>query len=70
MLIRIIEGVNNMDTNWILFSKRASRKNCLGKARQINADFRSDGDELWLNIQLNGVTYYGHLKKMKADEEE
>ena len=55
------------DTNWILFSKRPSRKNCLGKARQINAEVIDN--KLWLNMTLNGVQYYGYLLEM-VDEEE
>lgn len=55
------------ETNWILFSKRPSRKNCLGKARQINAEVIDN--KLWLNMTLNGVQYYGYLLEM-VDEEE
>ena len=67
-LIRIIEGVNNMkDTNWILFNRRPSRKNCLGKVRQINAEVIDN--KLWLGMTLNGVEYYGYLLET-VDEEE
>ena len=67
-LIRIIEGVNNMkDTNWILFNRRPSRKNCLGKAKQINAEVIDN--KLWLGMTLNGVEYYGYLLQA-VDEEE
>jgi len=67
-LIRIIEGVNNMkDTNWILFNRRPSRKNCLGKGKQINAEVIDN--KLWLGMTLNGVEYYGYLLQA-VDEEE
>lgn len=56
------------DTNWILFNKRPSRKNCLGKGKQINAEVI--GNKLWLGMTLNGVEYYGYLLQAQAVDEE
>jgi len=65
------------DTNWILFAKRSSRDNCIGKGRILDCRLNKRGVEfvegfvLEIDMTLDGVRFAGRLSPVcKQDEEE
>jgi len=63
------------DTQWILFAKRPSRDNCLGKGRISNCylvDTKATYNplELVIDMTLDGVRFMGVLRQATHDEEE
>ena len=59
------------ETNWILFAKRPSRDNCIGKGRIMDCRLVGDiGALLEIEMTLNGVRYMGTLAQTVTQEEE
>ena len=65
------------DTKWILFAKRSSRDNCIGKGRILDCRLNKRGVEfvegfvLEIDMTLDGVRFAGRLSPVcKQDEEE
>ena len=59
------------DTQWILFAKRSSRDNCLGKGRIMDCRLVGDlGAMLEIDMTLDGVRYMGTLAQAVTQEEE
>tara|TARA_R100000700_G_scaffold41068_2_gene59457 strand:+ start:9873 stop:10076 length:204 start_codon:yes stop_codon:yes gene_type:complete len=65
------------DTKWILFAKRSSRDNCIGKGRILDCRLNKRGVEfvegflLEIDMTLDGVRFAGTLAPVcKQDEEE
>ena len=59
------------DTQWILFAKRSSRDNCLGKGRIMDCRLVGDlGAMLEIDMTLDGVRYMGTLAQAVTREEE
>ncbi len=59
------------DTKWILFAKRSSRDNCLGKGRIMDCRLVGDlGAMLEIDMTLDGVRYMGTLAQAVTQEEE
>ena len=59
------------NTNWILFAKRSSRDNCIGKGRIMDCRLVGDlGALLEIDMTLNGVRYKGTLAQAVTQEEE
>jgi len=64
------------DTNWIMFAKRSSRDNCLGKGRILDCFIAGD-NSLYIDMTLDGVRFVGNLADLRVplypnhtDEEE
>ena len=61
------------DTKWIMFAKRSSRDNCLGKGRILDCKIAGE-NSLYIDMTLDGVRFVGNLRGstllLCADEEE
>jgi len=59
------------DTKWILFAKRPSRDNCIGRGRILDCRLVEEGLLLEIDMTLDGVRFIGTLAQaVKQDEEE
>lgn len=68
--------VDSLDTRWILFAKRSSRDNCLGKGRILDCFHIAagtglgGGNKLHIDMMLNGVRFIGNIEEIGQEEEE
>lgn len=64
------------DTKWILFAKRPSRDNCIGKGRILDCRLNKRGVEfeegflLEIDMTLDGVRFVGTLAPARKQDEE
>jgi hypothetical protein len=65
------------DTKWIMFAKRSSRDNCIGKGRildcKIVGDFSATSiyhNSLYIDMTLDGVRFVGNLADLRHTDEE
>ena len=54
------------DTNWILFAKRSSRDNCIGRGRIL--DCKVGDNSLYIDMTLDGVRFVGNLTDVLVEE--
>jgi len=54
------------DTNWIMFAKRSSRDNCLGKGRILDCKI-ADDNSLYIDMMLDGIRFVGNLVDICGD---
>ena len=64
-----IYPARNYETRWIMFAKRSSRDNCLGKGR-IHDCFFITQTTLHIDMTLNGVRFAGNIEQIGQEEEE